>query len=392
MRYWGIDYGKRVIAMVARDVAGNVVETQIVSDREQCLSYIAPDDAILIEWCGGVIRPLLDECLRRGTRVYIYRGKIYVDRLHLGLPRKGDMQDAMTLSYVLWASLTGGAPIRPNALIDYGVMQPIYELRVLFSRAEIMTKEKVRLQNRLSTFLTAGIKESMMSKILQELEREADLAYQELRVRCMENGDVRRVLEVLLMLFPSSERAVYGLALQLAPMERFPTLGSLLRYCCVLPTHGTSGGSKVVERLRWRAGNRAARVLMFRLLNMQIGIGNGNGARRGKWRDYYEKLRKRLTHGQAMIRMMRRLLEIIWDMYHGRQDQDALWRRLRSGDGVKDQVIELVARGYKDVEVARVLGIHPSQISRWKRRDRMFLERYIRARSEAKLKEVRDER
>jgi transposase len=379
MNYWGIDLGKKVIALVARDENGTEVATKLVQSQKEVVSLIAPTDAVVIEWTGGKARPLLEALFARGCRqLYLYQGLLRADRLHVGYTRKGDYQDAATLSYALWASLTGHR-FRGNALIDYVNIREVYELRMLYARAETLLKERVRLQNRLASYIEKGAARAEFQNLLGYMERAAEQAYQELRLACMEHPQVRRVVAVLQKLFPSSDRAIYGLAVQIAPLERFGSVAAFKRYLELLPTHGSSGG-KVVERSKWRGGNRRARVLMYRLLYANLRIG---GKRRGKWRDYYDQLRRRMPHGKAMIRMMNRLAERIYSEYHrGAGEQQMELPRSKQAV-LQEQVLQLVARGLSDYQAAKALGIHISTISKWKRRDERFLERYIRARLEA---------
>lgn len=384
MWYWGIDFAKEMLALAARDETGEVVRVELVRTADEAVRMIAPTDAVVIEWTGGKARPLLEALVHKGAQqLYLYKGSLRVDRLHLGLPRKGDAQDAMTLSYALWASLTKRVPYRPNALVDYLQMRSVYELRALWAQAESLTKEAVRLNNRLQAYIAAGISEGTIGEFVAHLRVQADLKYQELKLRCHEHAQVRAVLRVLQQLFPSSDRAIYGLAVQLAPLERFSSVSALKRYCEVLPTRGESGG-KVVERRRWRGGNRNARVLMYRLLFYQLKIGNGEGQYRGKWRDYYDRLRRRLSHGQALVRMMNRLLELIWRAYHsGLESVSPASARGRQREWQQEQFLKLIAEGFSDAQAAKALGLHYSTPAQWKRRDAQFLERYVRARAHA---------
>ena len=385
MRYWGIDLGKRVIAMVARSEDGAEVASHLVQSQKDAVSLIELNDAVIVEWTGGKARPLLEALYAHGCRqLYVYRGMLRADRMHVGYTRKGDYQDAATLSYALWASLTGHR-FRGNALIDYCALREVYELRALYMRAETLTKERVRLQNRLQAYIEKGAARAELRNLLGYMEREAEQAYQELRLACMEHPQVRRVVEILQRRFPHSDRAVYGLAVQIAPLERFASVSAFKRYLDLLPSAGMSGG-RVVERSRYRVGNRKARVLMYRLLYSQLRVGAG-GRGRGRWRDYYDKLRQRLPHGKAMIRMMLRLAEIIWRDYQRYDDSapSAIGRRKRKQTALQEQVLQLVSQGLSDYQAAKALGIHISTVSQWKRRDEQFLERYIRARAQAEL-------
>jgi hypothetical protein len=93
MRYWGIDLGKRVIALVARDAQGAEVAAHLVQSQKDAASLIEPTDAVIIEWTGGKVRPLLEMLYARGCRqLYVYRGMLRADRLHVGYTRKGTIR------------------------------------------------------------------------------------------------------------------------------------------------------------------------------------------------------------------------------------------------------------------------------------------------------------
>lgn len=393
MRYVGIDLGKTMIAVVARDEVGEIVEEVIVKTQREVLERVRPGDAVVIEWTGGKARPLLESLLHRGVhQLYIYRGNLRADRQHLGYQRKGDYQDAATLAYAVWASLTGKARFRANALLDYVRLREVYDLRQVYARAEQLGKEKVRLQNRLQAYLEKGAGCAELQALIKVMEREAEQAYQELRLRVEEHPDTARLIGVLRRLFPSSERAIYALAVHIAPLERFASESALKRYLDLLPTSGMSGG-KVVERKRWRGGNRWGRVALYRLLYAQLRTGT-EGRGRGRWRDYYDRLRSRgMSHGKAMIRLMCRLVEIIWRRYHegvGEAEPEPSERKRKQAQ-LQQAVLELVAQGLSDYQACKALGIHVSTVSRWKQRDERFLERYIRARVQAQS-EVDDAR
>jgi DNA-binding CsgD family transcriptional regulator len=271
------------------------------------------------------------------------------------------------------------------------MMRDVYALRLEASRIDSLTRLKVQLQN-LSHSLRASRAEANVENVVNSLEKEITAAYALLRRHCLHCQPVAGVLRVLRQLFDNSDRAIYSLAIQIAPLERFSSSDALKRYCGLLKQSPESGG-KTTQRAKWRGGNRRARVAMYQLLMSQIAVGNGKRGR-GRWRDYYERLRQRMSHGEAMIRMMKRLCELLYKAYHSGSAEDILLigeaslRRSSRKQQIQESVLELVAKGLTDYEVAKHLGIAQSTISVWKRRDEMFLQRYINAKIQSRAKEA----
>lgn len=388
MKYWGIDIGKDITACVARDETGAVVQTESVRDLRSVCNLIQEDDRVAVEWTGGRGRMLLEMLWERGVRqTYIYKGWLKADRLHLGYQRKGDVPDASTIAYALYATFTPGVPFREGALTEYAQMRNIYALRLEASRIDSLTRLKVQLQN-LSHSLKASKAEAKMDAVIDVQEKEITASYALFRRACLHCQPVVEVLKVLREIFNGSDRAIYMLAVQIAPLERFRTADALKRYCGLLQQFPESGG-RATSPVKWRGGNRRARVAMFQLLQAQIAIGNGHG-KRGRWRDYYDRLRERMGHGEAMIRMMKRLCDIIYRTWASGRSQEVLLigeaslRRQSRKQQIQEQVLSLIETGSTDYEAAKHIGIDPSTISAWKRRDRAFLERYIQARLKAK--------
>lgn len=386
-RYVGIDIGKRFSAVAIRDARGQALQVLTVMDFVEVLGCLQVTDKVIVEWTGGRAYQLLEMLYAHGFRgLYVYEGWLKADRTTLGFTQKGDYQDALTLSYVLWASLTKAVPFRLGAVIDYVSMREVYELRRLSMQCERLLKVQVQLGNWTEASTPSAEAARGLSAQFAE-ERKAQL--EELRRRCMEVPSVARLVRALATIFPRSEISIYELAVYLSPLERFPSLAALRRYCDVLPAADVSGG-QIVGR-RQRGGQKRARVLMYRLLMGQLGIGSESRSR-GKWRDYYDRLRQRMGHGQAMIRLMHRLLGIVWDLYWSEDelpqtDWEARLVRKRQREQLMEQSLALLARGFSDSEVCRQLGIHRNTLARWKRHDAQYLERYIRARASALARE-----
>ncbi|GIV18823.1 MAG: hypothetical protein KatS3mg023_0574 [Armatimonadota bacterium] len=382
MRYWGVDIGKEVIVGVARDETGQIVARHTAKNDADLAKKIDPEDTVACEWTGGRGRIFLETLWSKGARhLYIYKGNLRADRQHLGYMRKGDLPDAETISYAVWASFQPNIPFRPNALMNYLDMREVYELRVDLGVAEQYTKERLRWQQRREALLAKGLPATVYATTLSFLQQQEEESWNTLRRKCMQNESVVEVMRILLHFFPRGDRAVIKLALHIAPLERFSSESALQRYCGVLPESAESGGH-IIYRKRGRSGSKQARVAMYQLLMPSITIGNGvNGSRRGKWRDYYDKLRRRLSDGEAWIRMMYRLLHLVWKAYRRGEYQQPLPAERRQSRharklALQQEVLEKVLQGYDDNSIARLLGISPSTITKWKRRDDVFWKRY----------------
>lgn len=389
MRYWGVDIGKERIVGVARADSGEIELTHSAADYEEIAAKIHPGDVVACEWTGGRGRLFLELLWAKGvTDLYIYKGNLRADRLHLGYDRKGDVPDAATISYAVWATFQPGVPFRPNALLDYARMRSVYVLRTDLSIAEQYSKERRRWEQRREALIAKGFPRGTYERVMEFLRQQEADAWDTLKHRCLRDESVVQVLRILHQFFPHAERAAIKLALYLAPLDRFCSADALRRYCGVVPESSESA-NKVVYRKRGRGGCKQARSAMYQLLMPCITIGNGvNGGRRGKWRDYYDRLRRRLSDGEAWIRMMYRLLNLIWKAYERGEYGTPLPVERRISREAKtakmqEEVLIRVLQGMRDNEIARELGIDRSTITKWKRRDDTFWQRYERAREEA---------
>lgn len=270
MKYWGIDIGKDITACVARDETGAVVQTESVRDLRSVCNLIQEDDRVAVEWTGGRGRMLLEMLWERGVRqTYIYKGWLKADRLHLGYQRKGDVPDASTIAYALYATFTPGVPFREGALTEYAQMRNIYALRLEASRIDSLTRLKVQLQN-LSHSLKASKAEAKMDAVIDVLEKEITASYALFRRACLHCQPVVEVLKVLREIFNGSDRAIYMLAVQIAPLERFRTADALKRYCGLLQQFPESGG-RATSRAKWRLTMGVLSSLPCRYRLWQVG-------------------------------------------------------------------------------------------------------------------------
>lgn len=367
MRYWGIDWGKEVLAMAAYDERGSVVDEAILKGWGfgDVLARVSAGEAVCLEWTGGRVRDLADSLEGAGVRVFLYEGDLKADRKHLGFGRKSDLADACTLGYVLWASLTRVVPIREGAVRAYAVYKEVYALRRL-ARAYVCA-QRLRMTTLQSAHARGLAVPAYTEELLRRQEREA---WERFLAAAQAHKDVVRVMAGIRKVFPLAKRAGWQLAVYLSPIERFGSRAALLRYLDLLPASSESGG-KPLARRTYRQGCREARRLLYQLCF-------GSSRLRGLYRSY----RNRFAHGQAMIRVMHWAARQIWKGVHGDEVDisSVLGKRRTRRDDLQDRAVALAAQGLSNRQISRALGLGSSTLWRWLGQYPDFQERFWRAR------------
>lgn len=101
----------------------------------------------------------------------------------------------------------------------------------------------------------------------------------------------------------------------LTSMSRYSQiLSSISRYTGIAPVNFSSGGKG--KDSKCKLGNRELHGIFYNLARQQIQISKGSGIKRNDlFRAYYErKVAEGKTSGQAMVCVMRRLVNIIYGM------------------------------------------------------------------------------
>lgn len=357
--------------MAGYDARGVCIEEQVLKGwgEDDVLLRVVPGDVVCLEWTGGRVQPLAERLESRGVRVYLYEGDLRADRKHLGFGRKSDVGDALTLGYVLWASLTRVVPIREGAVRAYGVYREVYALRRL-ARA-YKAAQRLRLATEQQARARGLVVPEYTRALLARQESEAWSAFEQ---AARVNQDVVRVMAGIRQVFPRSQYAGWQLAVYLAPIERFGSCAALLRYLDLLPASSESGGRRV-ERRRYRQGCRYARSLLYQLCLSGI-------THRGKLRGLYESYRNRFSHGAAMVRVMHWVARQIWKAVRGDSVdvEVVLGKRRTRRESLMAQVVVLARQGLTNAEIARALGLGKNTLSRWLAQYADFQERFWRAR------------
>ncbi len=101
---------------------------------------------------------------------------------------------------------------------------------------------------------------------------------------------------------------------QIGDIKRFSNSSKLARYAGIAPVNFSSGGKG--KDSKCKLGNRELHGIFYNLARQQIQISKGSGVKRNDlFRAYYErKVAEGKTSGQAMVCVMRRLVNIIYGM------------------------------------------------------------------------------
>ncbi len=97
-------------------------------------------------------------------------------------------------------------------------------------------------------------------------------------------------------------------------IKRFSNHNKLARYAGIAPVNFSSAGKG--KDSKSKLGNRELHGIFYNLAKQQIQISKGSGKKRNDlFREYYEKkVAEGKTSGQAMVCVMRRLVNIVYGM------------------------------------------------------------------------------
>lgn len=104
------------------------------------------------------------------------------------------------------------------------------------------------------------------------------------------------------------------LVAEISDINRFKNPNKLAMYAGIAPVNFSSGGKG--KDSKCKLGNRKLHGIFYFLAVQQIQVSKGSGAKRNPiFRDYYErKIAEGKTSGQALVCIMRRLVNIIYGM------------------------------------------------------------------------------
>jgi transposase len=144
-----------------------------------------------------------------------------------------------------------------------------------------------------------------------------DITFKKQEMRKVENAlrELMRLLEYKLDSMPGIDLVTASaLIAEIGDVRRFPNANKLARFAGIAPVYIGSGG-KGKER-KSKQGNRALHALFYNLAVQQVQVAKGSKLPRNPvFHAYYQrKLKEGKTKGQALVCIMRRLVNIIYGM------------------------------------------------------------------------------
>lgn len=137
-----------------------------------------------------------------------------------------------------------------------------------------------------------------------------------------EIGKVERELKELMSLLDFQLDSMPGIDLvtasaliaEIGDVRRFPNANKLARFAGIAPVYFGSGGKGKEQKSKH--GNRALHALFYNLAVQQVQVAKGSKLPRNPvFHAYYQrKLKEGKTKGQALVCIMRRLVNIVYGM------------------------------------------------------------------------------
>uniref|UniRef100_UPI0023542300 transposase n=1 Tax=Bacillus weihaiensis TaxID=1547283 RepID=UPI0023542300 len=105
-----------------------------------------------------------------------------------------------------------------------------------------------------------------------------------------------------------------ALIAEIGDVRRFPRANKLARFAGIAPVYFGSGGKGKEQKSK--QGNRALHALFYNLAVQQVQVAKGSKLPRNPvFHAYYQrKLKEGKTKGQALVCIMRRLVNIVYGM------------------------------------------------------------------------------
>lgn len=144
-----------------------------------------------------------------------------------------------------------------------------------------------------------------------------DLRFKKQEIALVE-GELRKLMKLLdyqLETMPGIDVVTASaLVAEIGDIQRFPNANKLARYAGIAPVHFGSGGKGKDHKSK--QGNRTLHALFYQLAIQQIQVAKESKKPRNPvFYEYYQRKRKEgKTKGQALVCIMRRLVNIIYGM------------------------------------------------------------------------------
>lgn len=151
--------------------------------------------------------------------------------------------------------------------------------------------------------------------LVQSMVRDLRFKKQEM---ALVEGELRKLMKLLdyqLETMPGIDVVTASaLVAEIGDIQRFPNANKLARYAGIAPVHFSSGGKGKDHKSK--QGNRTLHALFYQLAIQQIQVAKESKKPRNPvFYEYYQRKRKEgKTKGQALVCIMRRLVNVIYGM------------------------------------------------------------------------------
>ncbi|MDA1663127.1 IS110 family transposase [Bacillus cereus group sp. TH153LC] len=157
--------------------------------------------------------------------------------------------------------------------------------------------------------------QEMRNFLVRSIVREIEFKKKEMKYIERELKQLVNLLDYQLETMPGIELVTASaLIAEIGDVRRFPNANKLARFAGIAPVYFGSGGKGKVHKSK--QGNRALHALFYNLAVQQVQVAKGSKMPRNPvFHTYYQKkLKEGKTKGQALVCIMRRLVNIVYGM------------------------------------------------------------------------------
>ncbi|MFD5260088.1 IS110 family transposase [Bacillus wiedmannii] len=151
--------------------------------------------------------------------------------------------------------------------------------------------------------------------LVRSIVRDIEFKKTEMKYIERELKQLVKLLDYQLETMPGIELVTASaLIAEIGDVRRFPNANKLARFAGIAPVYFGSGGKGKTHKSK--QGNRALHALFYNLAVQQVQVAKGSKMPRNPvFHAYYQKkLKEGKTKGQALVRIMRRLVNIVYGM------------------------------------------------------------------------------
>ncbi|EOP23744.1 IS110 family transposase [Bacillus toyonensis] len=157
--------------------------------------------------------------------------------------------------------------------------------------------------------------QEMRNFLVRSIVREIEFKKKEMKYIERELKQLVNLLDYQLETMPGIELVTASaLIAEIGDVRRFPNANKLARFAGIAPVYFGSGGKG--KKHKSKQGNRALHALFYNLAVQQVQVAKGSKMPRNPvFHAYYQKkLKEGKTKGQALVCIMRRLVNIVYGM------------------------------------------------------------------------------